>query len=90
MLHKVTIGLVVAGFAGGAFISDAQARGHGNRQAEFHETHIRGAFAFAGDLQARDHVSRGSRPGSVPVDLGIRGYGCIAHPDYGLYAPHFC
>jgi hypothetical protein len=22
--------------------------------------------------------------------LQIEGYGCLAHPDYGLYAPHFC
>ena len=22
--------------------------------------------------------------------LQIKGYGCIAHPDYGLYIPHFC
>jgi hypothetical protein len=20
----------------------------------------------------------------------IKGYGCLAHPDYGLYIPHFC
>jgi hypothetical protein len=20
----------------------------------------------------------------------IKGYGCLAHPDYGLYTPHFC
>jgi hypothetical protein len=22
--------------------------------------------------------------------LQIKGYGCLAHPDYGLYTPHFC
>jgi hypothetical protein len=22
--------------------------------------------------------------------LPIKGYGCLAHPDYGLYTPHFC
>ena len=20
----------------------------------------------------------------------IKGFGCLAHPDYGLYSPHFC
>jgi hypothetical protein len=23
-------------------------------------------------------------------DPQIKGYGCLAHPDYGLYTPHFC
>jgi hypothetical protein len=22
--------------------------------------------------------------------LQVKGYGCLAHPDYGLYTPHFC
>jgi|SRR5215469_2395434 len=89
MFYKVMIALAVTAFVGGAFTSDAQARGDRNRQVEFSDT-IGGASAFAGDLEALPHVSRGSRPGSLHVDLGVEGYGCVAHPDYGLYAPHFC
>ena len=58
--------------------------------AEFGNTHIGGAFAFAGYPDPHHHVSQGSRIGSVHVDLGVKGYGCLGHPDYGLYTPHFC
>jgi hypothetical protein len=90
MFYKVMIALAVAAFVGGAFTSDAHARGDRSPQVEFSNTHIGGAFAFARALDALHDVSRGSRPGSLHVDLGVTGYGCVAHRDYGLYAPHFC
>ena len=35
--------------------------------------------------------TRDTHPGyTAHFDLGVRGYGCISHPDYGLYTPHFC
>ena len=90
MFHKVMIVLALAAFVGGAFIPEAQAFGDKNGRAEFGNTHIGGAFAFAGYPDPHHHVSQGSRIGSVHVDLGVKGYGCLAHPDYGLYTPHFC
>jgi hypothetical protein len=54
--------------------------------------HVRPGYAGPAYSSAPDdrHFSLRSRPGSVRVDLGIEGYGCIDHPDYGLYSPHFC
>jgi hypothetical protein len=90
MLKKVMILLAVAAFAGGAFTPEAQAFSHHNGRAEFGDTHIGGAFAFTGDPDGHRHVPQGSRFGSLHADLGVQGYGCLAHPDYGLYTPHFC
>jgi hypothetical protein len=90
MFKKVMILLVAAAFVGGAFAPEAQAFGNDNERAEFGETHIGGAFAFTGDPDAHRHVPQRPRIGSVHDDLGVQGYGCLAHPDYGLYTPHFC
>ena len=60
------------------------------------------AFAVTGVAQARGNFDRDSHPSAhtqtqvthpgytAHVYLGVRGYGCISHPDYGLYTPHFC
>ena len=88
--RKFMILLAVAAFAGGRLPPGAQAFDHNNGRAEFGDTHIGGAFAFTGDLDAHRHVAQGSRIGSIHADLGVQGYGCLAHPDYGLYTPHFC
>src|SRR5215467_13963622 len=68
MFHKVMIVLALAAFVGGAFIPEAQAFGDKNGRAEFGNTHIGGAFAFAGYPDPHHHVSQGSRIGSVHVD----------------------
>jgi len=88
MFRKFMILLAVAAFAGGA--PEARAFGHNNGRAEFGDTHIGGVFAFTGDRDAPRHVAQGSRIGSIHANLGVQGYGCLAHPDYGLYTPHFC
>ena len=62
MFNKVMIALAVAAFVGDAFTADARARGDRNPHVAFSDTRIGGAFAFAGDLAALHHVSRGSRP----------------------------
>jgi hypothetical protein len=90
MFQKVMILLAVTAFVGGAFVPEAQAFGDNSGRAEFGDTRIGGAFAFGGNLDAHHHVSQSSRTRSVHTDLGIQGYGCLAHPDYGLYTPHFC
>jgi outer membrane biogenesis lipoprotein LolB len=60
------------------------------------------AFAATGAAQARGNFDRDSHafaqaqtqsthPGyQAHGDLGVRGYGCLSHPDYGLYTRHFC
>ena len=59
-------------------------------------------LAATGAADARGNFHRGSHPFAhaqtrdtprgyaAHVYLGVRGYGCISHPDYGLYTPHFC
>jgi hypothetical protein len=88
MIHKVMIALAIVAFVGCA--SDAQSRGHDRGPAELGDTHMEGTLTFRGAADHHDHVPLGFWPGSVHVDLGVKGYGCIAHPDYGLYTPHFC
>jgi hypothetical protein len=90
MFHKVMIVLAAAAFVGGTSTPEMQTFGDKNGRAEFGDTHIGGAFAFAGYPDVHGHVSRGPRTGSVDVDLSVKSYGCLAHPDYGLYTPHFC
>jgi hypothetical protein len=60
------------------------------------------AFATTGAAQARGNFDGDSHPFAqaqtqnthrgyaAHVDLGVRGYGRLSHPDYGLYTPHFC
>jgi len=47
-------------------------------------------LTFSSDSDYHHYVRQGLRPNAAHVDLGVRGYGCLAHPDYGLYTPHFC
>jgi hypothetical protein len=65
----------------------------------YHHHHLHAGYAGPMYSQA----SRLLRPGNVPgrtiagiapqfnsSSLQIKGYGCVAHPDYGLYIPRFC
>jgi hypothetical protein len=49
-----------------------------------------GNLTFSMDSNDDHHVLQRLQLGAAHVDLGVRGYGCISHPDYGLYTPHFC
>ena len=88
MLLKIVITMaIIAAFS---CVSDAQARGGKSGLAETGGTYLGQTFTFRGDPD--DHHPVFQRPsfGSAHVDLGVGGYGCISHPDYGLYTPHFC
>ena len=49
-----------------------------------------GTLTFRSDSDDHHHAFQHLQPGAAHVDLGVSGYGCISHPDYGLYTPHFC
>ena len=84
MLHKIAITVAIIA----VFIraSDAQARGLG----ETGGTYLGQTFPFSGNPDDHHPVFQRVPFGSAHVDFGVRGYGCLAHPDYGLYTPHFC
>jgi hypothetical protein len=86
MFHKVMIVLAAVAFVGSTSTPGVHAFGDKNGRAEFGDTHIGGAFAFAGYPDVYRHVSRGPRTGSGDVDLGVKSYGCLAHP--GLWSVH--
>jgi hypothetical protein len=91
MFKKVMILLAVAAFAGGAFTHEAQALSYTTTGEPSLVTRISEASLRSRVIQTPT-VPQGSRIGSVHAhaDLGVQGYGCLAHPDYGLYTPHFC
>jgi hypothetical protein len=63
------------------------------RAANYHDSQPwanAGTLTFSSDSDDHNHVRQRLQPRAAHVDLGISGYGCIAHPDYGLYTPHFC
>jgi hypothetical protein len=66
-----------------------------------HSTNYRHHAGHAGSMSSR--APRELRPWNIPgrgvvggasqfnnPGSQIKGYGCLAHPDYGLHTPHFC
>jgi hypothetical protein len=88
MLHKIAITMAVIAVFNCA--SDARARGEKSGLAETGGTYLGHTLPFGGDPDDHHPVFQRVPLSSAHVDLGVRGYGCIAHPDYGLYTPHFC
>ena len=58
----------------------------------YHDYHSWGnaGILSGSDSDGHHNVLQRFQLGAAHVDLGVRGYGCISHPDYGLYTPHFC
>ena len=60
------------------------------------DQHLRDGGIVLGDRRKRSeasdthHVLQRLEPAAAHIDSGIREFGCIAHPDCGLYTPHFC
>jgi hypothetical protein len=88
MLHKIAIAAVIIAVLGCA--SDARALSERIGLAEIAGAHLAGPAALGGNSDDHHRVFQRFQSGSAHVDLGVKGYGCISHPDYGLYTPHFC
>jgi len=61
--------------------------------ANYHDHHRwtnAGTLTFRSGSDGHHHVLQRLQPGAAQADWGVRAYGCISHPDYGLYTPHFC
>jgi hypothetical protein len=60
------------------------------RTANYHDYQPwAGSLKFSSGSNDHHHVLQHLQPGAAHAHLGVRGYGCISHPDYGLYIPHF-
>jgi hypothetical protein len=88
MLPKIAIAAVIIAVFGCA--SDARALSERIGLAEITGVYLGCAPALGGNPDDHHRVFRRFQSGSAHVDLGVKGYGCISHPDYGLYTPHFC
>jgi hypothetical protein len=79
---RVATAVTMIGFA---TIGVAQARAPNYH--DYHPWASAGTLTFGSDSDDHQHVLQRLEPGAA---LGVRAYGCISHPDYGLYTPHFC
>jgi hypothetical protein len=68
------------------------------RPINYHH-HLHAGYAGPMYSQAQDELRPWNVPGRGIAGVAplfnnpgprIKGYGCLAHPDYGLYTPHFC
>jgi hypothetical protein len=93
-MSKILITATVVVKLGVAATSVAQARPINYQHHHFHASHAGPVYARA-PRELWPWNVQGVGVAGVALQFSnrspqIKGYGCLAHPDYGLYIPHFC
>jgi hypothetical protein len=91
VMSKMLITATAVIMLGVAATSVAQARPINYQHHHFHGSYAGPVYAKAPrELWPWNVQGRGLAPQFSNRGPQIKGYGCLAHPDYGLYTPHFC